>query len=140
MVTKNCFIGNTNINIVTDTVLVPILLSKIKTYFCLKSFNKKHIYIASATGICERRQRFITSFANTEDKLGSKKRNSSFSHRANNGYSHENPFYENKSSSDIDFVQAVWVFHRHGDRTPARSLVPDHKECLFFSHEQRQQQ
>ena len=99
-------------------------------FFRNRNFNQKHISIA-----CGRSRRFVASFANTEETLGSKRRNCSFMKHASNGYSHENPFLGNKSSSDTDFVQAVWVFHRHGDRTPARSLVPDHmyeEEASFW--------
>ena len=46
--------------------------------------------------------------------------------------SSESTHYKNK---DRGTVEGVWVFHRHGDRTPARSLVAEHmqeKEATFW--------
>jgi hypothetical protein len=40
-----------------------------------------------------------------------------------------------RNGKDWGTVEGVWVFHRHGDRTPARSLVADHmheKEAAFW--------
>jgi hypothetical protein len=47
-------------------------------------------------------------------------------HRCRTVVTSSSPLPPRKSILTSPTVQGVWIFHRHGDRTPARSLVPPH--------------